>query len=263
MCFEYCAADGGLFHLPMLIVYFLLACRSFPNKDGTIFKGMKEILVERGLWAQDYRAKCTAKHRKDLDDPSKCKDGDACCCENILQSQSDFKQQKSRIEEQIKHTKRHHTLMLPKCHPELNPIEQFWAYAKSYTRQHCSYSFADLKKTVPKSLNQVPIETVRRYYRRSSRFCRLYSLEIDAQPLPWRLREFAMRKYKGHRGVPDTIGKLVDEMTVDLNNTHQKLKQRHRHPSKNLSQIKQDKILKVETLLQELERVGHTLPHAQ
>ena len=151
--------------------------------------------------------------------------------------------------------------MLPKCHPELNPIEQFWAYAKSYTRQHCTYSFADLKITVPKALNHVPVETIKRYYRRSSRFCGLYALEIHSpQSLPWKIRDFAMKKYANHRGVPDTIGELVDALTIDLNTTHTKLKQRHQHPSKNRPQIKMEKIVRVKNLLQELQNVKETLP---
>ena len=149
--------------------------------------------------------------------------------------------------------------MLPKCHPELNPIEQFWAFTKSYTRQHCTYSFAALKQTVPKALKHVPLNTVRRYYRRASRFCKLYSIEKGTQ-LPWALRDFAMKKYTSHRGVPQTIGELVDALALDLTAKHHALTRRFHHPSKNRSQIKEEKISKVKNLIEVLEALKTPLP---
>eukprot|EP00035_Acanthoeca_spectabilis_P031740 m.15556 g.15556 ORF g.15556 m.15556 type:complete len:172 (-) comp4931_c0_seq1:436-951(-) len=93
-----------------------------------------------------------------------------------------------------------------KCHPELNPIEQFWAAVKVYLRRVCGYTFPELKVNVPLSLLQVRVEQVQRYFRRTERFEALYLFEAQKQmPLPTAVRDYAMKKYKRHRVVPDPL----------------------------------------------------------
>jgi hypothetical protein len=86
------------------------------------FKGMEEIIKERGLWpATGLNAQCEG---------FKCEPGKKdCCCRRLLFSQPDFVNQKSHLEELI--TSRGHICdFYPKYHCELNFIEQYWGAAK-------------------------------------------------------------------------------------------------------------------------------------
>ena len=109
----------------------------------------------------------------------------------------------------------HLTAMLPKCHPELNPIEQYWAALKEYLRRVCGYSFPDLKANVPKAIRDgCPLDQIQRYFRRADRFVELYRFEAEnGVELPGPVREFAMKKYKRHRTVPTG---LLNDVTADL-----------------------------------------------
>ena len=87
-----------------------------------VFKGMSVLLKERGLLKEsDLKVQC-----KDF----KCEKGktDCCCCQ-VLYSQLDFIQTKSKLEIICKQ-QGFNVLFLPKFHCELNFIEQCWGYAK-------------------------------------------------------------------------------------------------------------------------------------
>jgi hypothetical protein len=119
------------------------------------FKGMAEILVERGyenaprLWTE-----C-----KDF----KCPDGRTdCCCRRLMYTQPDFANVKSNLES-LCHTQGVDVIFLPKYHCELNFIEQCWGYAKRlYRMKDRSSSEADLERNVIESLNAVPKLSMRR-----------------------------------------------------------------------------------------------------
>jgi hypothetical protein len=116
--------------------------------------------------------------------------------------------------------------MLPKCHPELNPIEQFWAGLKEYLRRKCGYSFPALKANLPGAVRCVPLQQVQRYYRRSERFMQLYLQEATlGVDLPGEVRAFAMKKCKRHRGVPAS---LLSDLQSALEGKHGKLTERKR-----------------------------------
>ena len=89
-------------------------------------------------------------------------------------------------------------------------IEQFWGASKAYTRENCNYKIAGLRVQVPMSMLAVPLSTIRKFFRRQHRFCELYHFE-GADPMLWVLRDFAMKKYSRHRGVPQTILLAIDE----------------------------------------------------
>ncbi|ORY09559.1 hypothetical protein BCR33DRAFT_674678, partial [Rhizoclosmatium globosum] len=59
--------------------------------------------------------------------------------------------------------------MLPKFHPEFNPIEKFWGAFKCYTRENCNYSLPGLQKTVPESFQSVSLDLIKRYFWRCFR----------------------------------------------------------------------------------------------
>jgi hypothetical protein len=88
------------------------------------FKGMEQIIQERGLWPEGgLPAQCGTDF--------KCAPGCIdCCCQHILYLQPDFVAQKSQLEELIE--QRHHLCdFYPKYHCELNFIEQYWGTAKA------------------------------------------------------------------------------------------------------------------------------------
>jgi hypothetical protein len=195
-----------------------------------VFKGMEKILVERGLANNGLRGECTGGKKA-----QGCKVKDVpvvgfCCCKQLLRQQPDFVSQPSALEELIEGLG-HRTMMLPKCHPELNPIEQFWAAIKEHLRRVCGYTFPDLRKHVPLSYDQVPLDQVLRYFTRTLRFEALYRFEADGgMALPTAVREYAMKKYKRHRTVPES---LLRDVEVALETRVTKLeKDQHQNPGK-------------------------------
>src|SRR5882762_1405993 len=101
---------------------------TFPGQP----KGMKQVLLERGLFRPGLKMKC---------DKPKCEsDQKSCCGLRIMQWQPDFQEQKSLVQETIE-AAGHLCIMLPKFHCELNFIEFFWGAVKKYLREHCDYTY--------------------------------------------------------------------------------------------------------------------------
>ena len=117
------------------------------HEDNGEFKGMEAILVERGrIEKGKVKGVCKAKEGEE-------KPHENCCCKHVLAAEPDFQSEPTALEDLI--TKLGHlTKMLPKCHPELNPIEQFWAAVKEYLRRVCGYSFVALKGNIPTALRE-------------------------------------------------------------------------------------------------------------
>ena len=95
---------------------------SHPSMPGW-FKGMEQILRERGLWPEEgLPAQCPE---------FKCPPNRVdCCCRRALFTQPDFANQCSQLQELIE---RHGHLcdFYPKYHCELNFIEQYWGVTLS------------------------------------------------------------------------------------------------------------------------------------
>ena len=96
--------------------------------------------------------KCNTKRRiaNGKANPHSCVIGERCCMANVLRSQPNFLEQKLCLHEVVKKVG-HEMLMLPICHPELNPIEDFWNACKRYTRAVCDYEMKGLRVNVPLS----------------------------------------------------------------------------------------------------------------
>ena len=121
------------------------------------FKGMEQIIQERGLWPAPglpgLPAECSG---------FKCPEGQTnCCCRRLLFNQNDFISQKSQLEEAIENCG-HICDFYPKYHCELNFIEQYWGAAKLRFRSagHAS-TMSQLEKTVKKCLDDVELEQIR------------------------------------------------------------------------------------------------------
>ena len=120
--------------------------------DGTQ-KGLQQVLIERGLFRP-------GKLKEDL--------------QALLASQPDFLAQMTLLQELV-HSRGHLVLHTPKFHPELSPIESVWAAAKSWCREHCYYTIAALRETVPQSLDRIPLTQLRNYFEKADAFAELYA----------------------------------------------------------------------------------------
>ena len=147
-------------------------------------KGLRQVLMERGLWPD--------KGLK-LEEARK-----------IMSEQPDFLEQKGWLEEAIV-AAGHQIVFYPKFHCELNYIENFWGAAKRFSRSRCDYSWTGLQRTVPPALASVPLTTIRRYARKAFRYMDVYRKGLTGQAA-----EFAVRKYRSHRRVPDSVLQSID-----------------------------------------------------
>ncbi|UZO29111.1 uncharacterized protein OCT59_022601 [Rhizophagus irregularis] len=93
--------------------------QSMVNENGEP-KGMKQVLIERGLWKNGLNADCQLCKDK-VDDITRID----CCARRIISLQPDFLAQKSALEEAILEAG-HLCIFYPKFHCELNFIERYF-----------------------------------------------------------------------------------------------------------------------------------------
>jgi len=159
-------------------------------------KGIKAILVERGLWPED----------KFLLDCKECPQGStSCCARKLMAAQPDFKEQRSALEGLVR-GKGHEVEFYPKFHCETNFIERFWGEAKRRAREECDYSFKGLQDRVPKILHNISLEHIKAWRRKAWRYIHAYSLGLEG-----RLAEWAVKRYTSHRRIPENVEKLVED----------------------------------------------------
>src|SRR6185369_16802478 len=154
-------------------------------------KGIKQVLIERGLWKKNMVGECKLCQDRN-NDPSRVD----CCGRQIISLQPDFLAQKSALVEVIENAG-HVCIFFPKFHCELNFIERYWGAAKRYTRNNCNYTWSGLRETVPHALDSVELTTICRFARKAWRYMDLYRYGITG-----RLAEYAVKKYKSHRKIP-------------------------------------------------------------
>ncbi|KIJ40068.1 hypothetical protein M422DRAFT_257136 [Sphaerobolus stellatus SS14] len=207
----------------------------YPNQA----KGMEEVLKERGLWnllvdirggkkplgkcetcslseAKREKAEREAKARMednpetfnsaedarldidDLDTEDSERDSH-CCMTRCLAEQADFRNEKPLLQIEIEKAG-HICLFLPKFHCELNPIERYWGYTKRLFRASCNGSFPHAKKLLPECLDSCTTETIRHFFRKCWRYMSAYRNGLSGKQA-----EFAVKKYKSHRRIPDEV----------------------------------------------------------
>jgi len=219
--------------------------------------GVYSALAERGLWPSDAKLPTrgnlskedakrhqsinkaeketrvhTFKHRcatdKGVKGGSVCLPDGSCCASALLAAQPDFRAQKCRLrevtDEYNKEHGTHHTIhFLPKYHPELNPIERYWASLKAFLRKNTAWTAEGLRKLLPRALSAkagheaegggVPPQQFGRYFRKSGRIASAYRLGCS-----FALASFAATKFKSHRGIPndETFKKMGLELAGKL-----------------------------------------------
>ena len=119
-----------------------------------------------------------------------------------------FLSQKSALEEVILEAG-HKCIFYPKFHCELNYIERYWGAAKRYARENCDYSWSGLQRVVPAALESVDTITIRRFARKAWRYMDLYRKGITGK-----LAEYAARKYKSHRCIPEYVLSELNEIKL-------------------------------------------------
>lgn len=169
-------------------------------------KGMLAVAQERGLVkpGKAPMQRCSDCKSTAVKDPLVVN----CCLTRMLSVELDFTSEQSALQKLVE-SRGHLCKFLPKFHCELNPIECAWCAAKFTCRRECDYSFPHLKDRVPRVLDQLPIASIRRWFRLSDRFRDSYK-----RGLTGRLADFAVRKYKSHRRLPDSI--VVKELEEEF-----------------------------------------------
>jgi hypothetical protein len=162
-------------------------------------KGIKMVLIERSLHQEHLRGKC-----------QKCEAGAiACCNKRVLESQPDFQEQKSLVQETIE-SAGHLCIFLPKFHCELNFIEFYWGAVKRYLRENCDYTFNTLKTNLPIAMRSVQLDTIRWWEHRMQRWMKAYRDGLGTSDAQLQVKQFSSRKYQSHRRVPETIAQAFD-----------------------------------------------------
>ncbi|KAF0740595.1 hypothetical protein Ae201684_003972 [Aphanomyces euteiches] len=69
-----------------------------------------------------------------------------------------------------------------------------------FARLNCDYSFVGLQLCVSKSLESLPLSSIRKFFRRCFHFIQSYSYGCD-----YKLTKFVHKKYKSHRRIPESI----------------------------------------------------------
>ncbi|KAG2120944.1 uncharacterized protein F5147DRAFT_562768 [Suillus discolor] len=162
---------------------------------------MATILTERGFDVKNLKAQC-----KNFECAAGVTD---CCCRCILYSQPDFTNVKSFLETTCK-ARGFQVIFLPKFHCELNFIKQCWGFVKRLYRTYpMSMKDSDLEINVVKVLDSVPIASMQRFAMRSQRFMDAYHRGLNGKQAAW-----AMKKYCGHRVLPDSILSKLDSAKI-------------------------------------------------
>eukprot|EP00474_Spongospora_subterranea_P006059 CRZ06517.1 hypothetical protein [Spongospora subterranea] len=83
-------------------------------------------------------------------------------------------------------------------------LQERGLWPSRYLRQYCNYSYNGLVAMLPEALASVSKATIRRHARKCFRYMDAYSMK-NGQYLSMKQVEFAVRKYRRHRSVPNSI----------------------------------------------------------
>ncbi|EJF60164.1 hypothetical protein DICSQDRAFT_63456, partial [Dichomitus squalens LYAD-421 SS1] len=76
--------------------------------------------------------------------------------------------------------------------------------------KHCDYTFDTLRENMPKALQSVSIELIRKWEHRAWRFVDAYAEGLRAREAQQKVKEFSSRRYKSHRRIPEQLAQAMD-----------------------------------------------------
>ena len=83
--------------------------------------------------------------------------------------------------------------------------------SESEDRSNCDYSLPALRNTVPRGLDSVRLSSIRKFAQKSLRFMDAYRQGLDG-----RLADYAVKKYKSHRRIPDDVILEAERLEQEL-----------------------------------------------
>ena len=105
---------------------------------------------------------------------------------NELAGHPDFKNEVNMVERFLV------TCVLPKFHPELNPIRKSLGSAEDFTKGHCKYTLPSLRKNIPLAYDTVSLENIQNHFRKVRHFMFAYLEGLT----PGAELDDALKKYK-------------------------------------------------------------------
>lgn len=81
-----------------------------------------------------------------------------------------------------------------------------WGYIKSKLRYMCTFNFHDLCENTPRLLDSIAADMIQRFARHCFRFMEGYRAGLHGPVL-----DYALKKYKSHRTIPECSYELLKE----------------------------------------------------
>lgn len=136
-------------------------------------KGMKSVLTERGINTTGMKAADMAA---------------------ALAAQPDFSSETCILVKYLSN-RGYQVKFCPKFHAEFKPIERYWGQAKRSTRSTCKYTIVSLRKSLKPALDNIPVSTLRKFFRKMRDYLRAYQEGNQGGQQV----ELAVTRYKSHR----------------------------------------------------------------
>ena len=119
--------------------------------------------------------------------------------EQIFAKEAGFVAQRELLREVVEEAELK-IIYYPKYHCELNYIELIWSYMKAKLRRDCTSTFSDLKQKLDLLLQNISLNIFQSSARFCYRFMAGYCLNLSGS-----LLDYTVKKYKGHRQIPNNV----------------------------------------------------------
>ncbi|KAF9780595.1 hypothetical protein BJ322DRAFT_1101413 [Thelephora terrestris] len=94
-------------------------------------------------------------------------------------------------------------MVFPKDHPKFP--DQPKGMRHRYLRENCNYTFTTLQENLPKGLEFVSVETIRKWEHWMWRWVDAYDVGMGTREAHLQVQKFSSRRYKSHRRIPESL----------------------------------------------------------